>query len=164
MTAGTLTVRPATRAEAEALAALINPIIARGGTTAHEEPMTPAYYEKIIDGLGPRDFFHVAEAEGRILGFQYVEAHDGLDPDTGDIATFVALDAARGGVGGALADRTILEARARGWRRLHAYIRADNEGGLAYYERIGFRTDRIDPAVPLKDGTPVDRVSKLMKL
>lgn len=160
----TLTIRPARREDASALAAILNPIIARGGTTAYEEPVTGAYFEAIIDGLDPREIFNVAEAEGRIVGFQQVEAHEGLAEDVGDVATFVAIDAARGGIGGALAARTVAEARAKGWRALHACIRADNAGGLAFYERIGFRTDRIDPAVPLKDGTPVDRVRKLMKL
>ena len=106
-----LRVRPVRREDASALAALINPIIARGGTTAREAPKSAAYFEALIDGLVPRDVFHVAEADGRIVGFQYVEAREALDEDTGDIATFVAIDAARGGIGQALAAMTIAEAR-----------------------------------------------------
>jgi hypothetical protein len=39
-------------------------------------------------------------------------------------------------------------------------IRADNIGGNAFYDRIGFVYHRVQRAVPLKDGTPVDRINK----
>ena len=159
-----VTVRHVTRADAAALCDVINPIIAKGGTTAHEDPHDTAYFEAKIDALGPRDFFHVAEADGRIVGMQYVQSHPDIDPDTGDIASFVSLDAAGTGVGKALAAATFREAKARGWRELHAYIRADNTGGLAYYESIGFETIRVDENRPLKSGTRVDRIAKLKSL
>jgi hypothetical protein len=43
---------------------------------------------------------------------------------------------------------------------INATIRADNVGGLAFYSRLGFTDHGISRAVPLRDGTPVDRVSK----
>jgi hypothetical protein len=39
-------------------------------------------------------------------------------------------------------------------------IRADNIGGLAFYSALGFEDNGIHRAVPLRDGTPIDRVSK----
>ena len=159
-----VSVRHVSRADASALCDVINPIIEKGGTTAHEDPHDAAYFETKIGALGPRDFFHVAEAGGRVVGMQYVQSHPDIDPDTGDIASFVALDAAGMGVGKALAEATFAEAKRRGWTSLFAYIRGDNEGGLAYYESIGFRTVKVDEKRPLKDGTLVDRIAKLKSL
>ena len=159
-----LKIRLALSSDAAAMCAVLNPLIEAGGTTANETPWSEDQMRGMIEGFGPRDFAFVAERGGRIIGFQYVEAHPALDPGTGDIASFVDIGEGRGGVGRALAARTLAEARTRGWRKLFAYIRADNTGGLAYYEHIGFRTIRTDPAVPLKNGTPVDRVAKLLSL
>ena len=160
----TVTVRLAVPADAASLCSILNPLIERGGTTANETVWPVEKMRRMLDGFGPRDFCHAAEAEGRVVGFQYVEAHPDLDPDTGDVATFVAAEAAGRGVGRALASASFREAKSRGWLRLHAYIRADNAGGLSYYNRIGFRTARVDEARPLRDGTPVDRVAKLLTL
>ncbi|MEM7524549.1 MAG: GNAT family N-acetyltransferase [Pseudomonadota bacterium] len=159
-----MSVRPARREDAAAMAALINPIIAKGGATAYEEPLGPPYFAARIDALAPPFSAHVAEADGRLIGFQFMEPHDNLPEDTGDMASFVALDAGRSGVGRALFAASSAAARAAGLRALQAYVRADNEVGLAYYEAMGFRTRRIDAAIPLKDGTPVDRVAKLLVL
>ncbi|MEO0360595.1 MAG: GNAT family N-acetyltransferase [Pseudomonadota bacterium] len=156
-------VRAVGPADAPAMAALINPIIAKGGTTAYEDPLDAAYFEARIEALAPPFTGHVALAGGRLVGFQFCEPHSELPPDMGDMATFAALDATRG-VGSALFAATRTAAEAGGLRALQAYVRADNEGGLAYYEKAGFRTERIDPAVPLKDETPVDRVAKVLIL
>ena len=43
---------------------------------------------------------------------------------------------------------------------INATIRADNIGGLAFYSRLGFMDHGISRAVPLRNGVPVDRVSK----
>lgn len=159
-----VTIRHARPEDAEAMCAVINPIIARGGTTAHEAPWSPERMRELTENLEPGAFTLVAEAAGRVVGYQYVEPHPELDEDTGDIASFVAIDAAGMGVGRALAAATFAEARKNGLKRLHAYIRADNAGGLAYYESIGFRTIRVDAGVPLKNGTRVDRVAKIAEL
>ena len=160
----TIAIRLAKLTDAPALCAVINPLVERGGTTANETPWTVAYAEDILNSFGPRDFCHVAEEDGRVIGFQYVETHPDLDEDTGDIASFAAIDAAGRGVGKALAAATCAEAKARGWAKLFAYIRADNTGGLAYYESIGFRTIYVDEKRPLKSGTLVDRIAKLKSL
>ncbi|MEM9148767.1 MAG: GNAT family N-acetyltransferase, partial [Pseudomonadota bacterium] len=47
---------------------------------------------------------------------------------------------------------------------LNATIRADNRVGLAYYSRMGFQDYAVRPAVPLADGSPVDRISKRFDL
>ncbi|WP_420810234.1 GNAT family N-acetyltransferase [Ensifer aridi] len=64
------------------------------------------------------------------------------------------------GAGTALFAATKAYARDAGFLAINATIRADNIGGLAYYSKMGFVDYKVDKAVPLKDGRPVDRISK----
>ena len=143
--------RPATAADAEALCAVINPIIAAGGTTAHRRPfdaerMTDHYIDP------PRAICcTLAESNGGVLGFQALEWADpdwpGSDPLPADwavIATFVRPGLARGGIGTRLFAATRTAARDAGVVAIDATIRRENAGGLAYYERTGFRDWRSD--------------------
>jgi ribosomal protein S18 acetylase RimI-like enzyme len=67
-------------------------------------------------------------------------------------------------VGSALFNVMRSAARKRGLTAINATIRADNSGGLAFYNRMGFLDYEVTRAVPLKDGTPVDRIRKRYSL
>jgi L-amino acid N-acyltransferase YncA len=159
-----ITVRPVTSADAAELTELLNAIIARGGTTAFETPFT-------VDGLdasyltGPSvHCCFVAEADGRLLGFQTLGTQPFLPDTIGDIATFTRVGGTQAGVGTALFAATTARARELGLVAINATIRADNIGGLAFYSRMGFVDHEVVPAVPLNDGTPVDRIRKRFAL
>jgi ribosomal protein S18 acetylase RimI-like enzyme len=64
------------------------------------------------------------------------------------------------GVGTALFAATLSAAEELNIEFINATIRADNTGGLAYYEKMGFRTYRTLESIPLRDGTLVDRIQK----
>lgn len=161
-----IVVREAAAADAPALSAILNAIVSRGGTTAHQAPFTvEAFRDAFLRGsshllclvaCGGRD--------GVLLGFQHLERHPDLPPDWADIATFARAEPKVRGVGRALFARTKSQAVALGAATINATIRADNREGLGYYDAMGFRTHRTDPAVPLADGTLVDRVSKRFDL
>lgn len=157
-----LEVRPVTAADAPELAVLLNTIIARGGTTAHEEPFTP---DQLDDAYltGPDVLCCVVAAEadsGRIAGFQTVIRDHHLPEGWGDIATFSRVDGRQKGVGTSMFATTRARADMLGLIAINATIRADNTGALAYYARMGFGDYGVDRAVPLRDGTPVDRIHK----
>jgi L-amino acid N-acyltransferase YncA len=156
-----LHIRPATPLDARAMAALLNAIIEKGGTTAMS---TPVSGEILIDWMandGDRGAWHLAEDDtGALLGFQWIGPRDGLPPQACDIATFVALGQTGLGVGSALFTHTARAARALGYTWINAKIRADNDGGLAYYQSRGFEDWQRVANEPLADGTRVDRVFK----
>ena len=56
----------------------------------------------------------------------------------GEISMFVALSAQWRGVGKALAQATFVAARAKGFRKLMAMIRADNPRAIGFYGSLGF--------------------------
>lgn len=153
-----ITTRPTHAGDAEALVAILNRIIAIGGTTAMETPLTPAEFtEWFIDGP------HVvisscALVEGQPVGFQSLSDYYPLPEGWADIGTFTRREAAVPGAGRALFDLTVARARAMGLATFNATIRADNSGGLAFYRKLGFRPYDSNPAVPLADGTLVDRL------
>jgi L-amino acid N-acyltransferase YncA len=140
------------------MAGLLNAIIARGGTTAMVNPVTPDDIASWI--AAPAAVFHVAEAAGRIAGFQWIEPHDDLPPEACDIATFVQPERSGMGIGSALFAATEPAARRLGYRWINATIRADNDGGLAYYQSRGFRDWQVIRGVALRNGLVVDKVCK----
>ena len=93
-----------------------------------------------------------------------IEPHDALPPDTCDIATFTQLEKTRIGIGSALFERSKTAARALGYAWINATIRADNPGGLAYYQSRGFEDYRIERDISLEDGTIIDKISKSYRL
>ncbi len=159
-------VRPVREADAAELAELLNAIIARGGTTALEEPfsaerLTGAYL------TGPdviSCMVAVDHDSGGLLGFQTLGREDHLPADVGDIGTFAKVGGTQRGVGTALFAATCAAARAKGLSAINATIRADNTGGLAFYGRMGFVDHSVRHGVPLKDGTLVDRINKRFDL
>lgn len=159
-------IRPVREEDAPELAKLLNEIIARGGTTALEEPFAPdALARTMLTGPDVMCCFVALEcATGRLLGFQSLERWDGLPEDVGDIATFVRVGLTQKGVGGSLFAATRSEAARAQLAAINATIRADNIGGLTFYSRMGFVDDSVQCAMPLKDGTLVDRISKRYSL
>jgi len=151
-----LHVRRATALDTGAMARLLNPIIETGGTTAKTQPVTPA--EILAWFKTPGAVWHVAEQAGEIVGFQWVEPHDALPAEAVDIATFVQQGRSGLGIGSALFTATEAAARDLGYGWMNAMIRADNSGGLAYYQSRGFRVWKRIEGDLLADGQVVDRV------
>jgi L-amino acid N-acyltransferase YncA len=157
-------VRPATLHDTPAMSALLNAIIRRGGTTAFEEEKAP---EEVADWYltGPHALLcHVAEDQGRIIGYQTVSRYGDLPPGWGDIGTFVDIGLQRSGAGAALFAATTQAARTKGLTTINATIRADNVPGLGYYARRGFTDYAADPDWALANGTIVGRISKRFDL
>jgi L-amino acid N-acyltransferase YncA len=143
------------------MARLLNEIIAIGGTTALVRPVTAEDISDRMRAGGDRSAWHVAldDAE-RVVGFQWIAPHEKLPVEACDIASFVQIGQAGLGIGSALFNATAKAAKALGYSWINATIRADNEGGLTYYQSRGFRDWARDTYVPLENGMLVDKISK----
>lgn len=154
-------VRPATPFDAEPMARLLNAIIDQGGATAitaHVPAGDLADWMAANDG---RAAWHVAVSDNEeVVGFQWIEAADYLPPEAAEIATFVRIGQTGLGIGSRLFDATRSAARAMGYSWINANIRADNEGGLIYYQSRGFRDYRKIDDYEMSDGHIVDKVLK----
>jgi L-amino acid N-acyltransferase YncA len=165
----TLTTRPAQPADAPVMCAILNAIIAIGGTTAYEDPFTPETMTANYIAAPALIRCTLAEIDGQPVGFQALwhldpSGPDSLSPGWAYIASFVQPGLTGQGIGRALFTATTAAARAAGIATIDATIRADNASGLTFYSAMGFRDDAIVRAVPLKDGTPVDRIRKRFDL
>ncbi|MGI3169804.1 N-acetyltransferase family protein [Pseudooceanicola sp. C21-150M6] len=142
------------------MADLLNEIIAIGGTTALTGVMTR---DAMRDWMmtSPRSVWHVAEDDtGLLMGFQQVEPHAELGETVAEIASFVRPGSTGLGIGSRLFEATAAAARATGYAWINANIRADNSGGLAYYQSRGFEDYGRIAGYVMGDGQVVDKVLK----
>ncbi len=135
-------------------------MILRNGTAADVDAMT-AVQQAIFDAgkratpgdaefVRSRYILHpdqilltVAEIDGAVQGFQVLKHampgnEYGVTPGWGIIGTHIAPRAARRGVGRALFERTLAEAKVQNFPAIDATIGASNADGLAYYGAMGF--------------------------
>lgn len=155
--------RPASSSDLQAMANVINPIIRAGGTTAFETELGAEDIRALtLDHPTLVCAFVVLDSDGVVAGFQYLKR---IMPEMiGDIASFTRRQPKVSGAGRALMTATLKAAQAAGLPGIQAKIRADNALGLGYYSAMGFRDWRVEKALPLSDGTPVDRVIKYLDL
>jgi RimJ/RimL family protein N-acetyltransferase len=136
-----ITVRRATPADAEAIAAVWEVICAERLYTAVNRPFTPEQEREYIASLSDREGVFVAEVGGRVVGFQsldrWVRFTDSFD-HVCSIGTFVLPEWRRKGIARHLAEFTLDFARAHGYEKIVIYVRRGNEGAQAFYRRLGF--------------------------
>jgi len=160
-----INIRAADKKDLNQLCRLINEIIEIGGSTAFENKLNEAEFDSIfLSGEGCISCFLAENNEGQILGFQTLSQHKELSDSWADIATFARVEPKVRGVGTTLFESTTGLARQLNLSCINATIRADNTSGLNYYAKMGFVNYSIQKAVPLKDGTLVDRISKKFEL
>ena len=153
-------IRQARPLDAGAMADLLNEIIAIGGTTAHQTPVTAGDVRQFhIDGPDVLAGV-VAEEGGQVVGWQSVEVWAG----EAHIGTFVQPALQARGVGLAMFGLTRDLVAKAGVRSIIAFIRADNASGLAFYARAGFVDYGHDPCFALNDGRVVGRVHRRFDL
>ncbi|KNG93622.1 GNAT family N-acetyltransferase [Pseudaestuariivita atlantica] len=151
-----LTTRAMTAADVPACVAILNHIIALGGSTAYDHPYSEDFFAS--EYLDEAPVANVAVADGRIVGFQAAfDYGEGLY----SIGSFTDRENPVKGAGRALFNKTLADCRVRGGVAILARITSDNAGGLAFYSRIGFVDDHVVPDDHTRpDGTRVDRIVK----
>jgi L-amino acid N-acyltransferase YncA len=160
-----LTIRPAIDADIEGMRTLLNEIIRVGGTTAITNELSPdEMREWFISGEAVVSCFVAVDSDGAIVGFQSLSKYDSLPTGWVDVATFASRSRHKSGVGSALFARTFEAASKLGFSAINATIRVVNEGGLAYYSRMGFATYLVEEGDPQAQGRVSNRVHKRFEL
>ena len=160
-----LKIRPAVDADVEGMRTLLNETIRVGGTTAITNELSPGEMrEWFISGKAVVSCFVAVDSDGAIVGFQSLSKYDSLPAGWVDIATFASRSRHKSGVGSALFARTREAAAKLGFSAINATIRVVNEGGLAYYSRMGFTTYLVEDGDPQAQGRVFNRVHKRFDL
>ena len=143
---------------------LLNDIIRAGGTTALETELDEARFAQYYMGEDLIACHVVLDAASRVAGFQWIGVNPKLPESCADIATFTRRTNSMRGAGRALIGPTAKYAKDAGFSQINATVRADNVSGLGYYSGIGFVDHSVRRAVPIADGTCIDRISKRLIL
>ena len=138
-----LRIRDATPADAAAVCAIINPIIATRAYTVFDAPFTAEAEHDYMSKFPSRGVWKLAlrEADERVIGFQVLEpwaSYSRAFDHVASLGTYVDLTLRRQGVAKALFAATLKAARAKGFEKIFTFVRADNPAALAAYQAHGF--------------------------
>lgn len=151
-----ITIRPLQVTDAAPLCQILNDIIAAGDTTAYEDLFDTQGF--VAEFMGDGIVSSLVAVTDRPVGFQVLIAYGPDRPGVLAIASFADQIEKVPGVGRALFAETLKAAQQLGAEQIIAKVRADNRPGLRFYTGRGFQPIDVVPAVPLADGTPVDRI------
>ncbi len=138
-----LTIREVAVEDAQGIIDVLNPIIIEARYTILDQTFTVDEEKGFIESFPKRGVFSVAvnETTNQLLGFQNVEpfaTYTKAFDHVGIIGTYVDANSRGQGVAKQLFDYTFKAAEAKGYEKLFAYVRADNERALAVYLKQGF--------------------------
>lgn len=162
-----ITVRPASAADAAAICTIYNQGIEDRVATLETELRTPEERRQWLAARGPRHPVIVAEAVGEVVGwgslnsFNPRKAYDYV----ADFSVYIERRWRGKGVGSRLLSRLIELARELGYHKLVLSAFPTNPGGMALYEKFGFRTVGVYKEQGKLDGQWVDTIimEKLLK-
>jgi phosphinothricin acetyltransferase len=133
-------VRRAIAGDGEAIARIYNHYVLTSTATFDTEPKTPADREAWLANRSPAHPVLVAEQDGRVVGWGSLSPW-GERPayrHSVEISTYVDFESISLGVGPALAEALIGDARSLGHHAVLSRIVADNEPSLKMSARLGF--------------------------
>lgn len=155
-----ITVRPATLDDAAAICEIYNQGIEDRIATLETDLRTPGERRQWLTAHGPRHPVIVAEAGGKVVGwgslnvFNPRKAYDFV----ADFSVYVEREWRGKGVGSRLLGRLIELGRELGYHKLVLSAFPWNEGGMALYQKFGFRTVGIYKEQGRLDGRWVDTI------
>lgn len=141
-------IRQARPEDAEAIAALWNPVIRDTAMTFNSVEKTS---EVIAEDIAARHAFLLAEDDA-LLGFAtYGQFRGGVGyARTGEHTIVLAPDTRGRGIGRALMGALEGHAREAGFHSMIAGVSGENPGGIAFHERMGYAQVAVLPQVGWK--------------
>lgn len=152
-------IRPATQADAKAIADIYNPYIRDTVITFEYDPVTPEEIAGRIAKIQQAfDWLVMEDDTGRIVGYAYYGKFRERKAYDGTVETSVYFDASATGKGyGKVLYRALIEAiRARGYREVIGCLALPNEASVALHEKLGFAKVGHFPGTGFKFGRYVD--------
>ena len=148
-------------ADAEAIVAILNPIVEARIYTAFDAPFAADAEREYILKFPSRGVWKVAVCEDRVAGFQVLEPFGPYTRSFDHVATlgtYVDLGLRRHGIARALFAATFAAARQKGYEKIFTFVRADNPAALATYRAQGFEVIGTARRHAKIDGRYIDEV------
>ncbi|MEK6530806.1 MAG: arsinothricin resistance N-acetyltransferase ArsN1 family A [candidate division NC10 bacterium] len=153
-------IRPATASDAEAICFIYNQGIEDRVATLETDLRTPDERRQWLAARGPRYPVIVAEAGGEVVGWGSLNAFNPRKAYdyVADFSVYIERGWRSKGVGSRLLTRLIELARELGYHKLALLAFPWNAGGMALYQKLGFRTVGIYKEQGRLDGKWVDTI------
>ncbi len=153
-------VRLATPADAEAICRMYNQGIEDRVATLETELRTPEERRRWLAGRSPRHPVIVAETAGDLVGWGSLNVFNPREAYrfVADFSIYVERAWRGKGVGRVLLERLIALGREHGFHKLVLSAFPFNEGGMALYTKLGFRTVGVYKEQGRLDGEWVDTI------
>ena len=132
-------IRPATRADDDAIWGIFHAVVAPGDTYAFD-PQTPRG-EALAYWFGPDVHTYVADGDdGRVVGTYILKPNQpGLGSHVANAAFMVSPCARGAGVGRRMGEHCLAEARRLGFRAMQFnFVVSTNEAAVSLWRRLGF--------------------------
>jgi phosphinothricin acetyltransferase len=135
-----LETRPASPADAGAIATIYNQGIEDREATFETEPRTVEQVREHLEGMESQVAV-VAVQAGEVVGFAWTSPYRARPcySGVGEFSVYVARDARRSGIGRALLTRLLAECEARGFWKLVSRIFPENTASRLLCRSLGFR-------------------------
>ncbi len=133
-----LVIRRATDDDWPAIWPIFHAVVARGDTYTYAPDTSEAEARRLW--LGPGVATYVAERDGRVVGTYVLRPNQpGLGAHVANAGYMVAPDAFGGGIGAAMGEHSLHEARAAGYRAMQFNaVVSTNTRAVALWQRLGF--------------------------
>lgn len=150
--------RSATRADAQAIAAIYNPHVTGTIVTFEEAPVGADEMARRIAEIGTRYPWVVCEVDGVVAGYAYGSSWKSRSAYryAAETTVYVADGHLGTGVGRRLYGALLDQLRARGFHVALGCIALPNDASVALHERLGFQQVAEFPAVGWKLGRWID--------
>jgi ribosomal protein S18 acetylase RimI-like enzyme len=136
--ASSLTVRDATDSDRDAIWDIFRVVVASGDTYAFDPDI--ARTDALAYWMQPPNHCHVAEHHGTVVGTYILKANQpGLGSHVANAAFMVAPSARGIGVGQAMGEHCLAEARRQGFRAMQFnFVVSSNDSAVRLWQRLGF--------------------------
>jgi phosphinothricin acetyltransferase len=150
-----MALRVATPEDAEALAAIYDPVVADTAISFELEPPGPdEMRRRIVATLARLPWLVSVDAQGCVDGYAYASRHRerAAYQWAVDVSAYVREDARGRGLGKCLYERLLAELAALGYFQACAGIALPNAASVALHEAVGFRPVGVYPQIGFKLG------------
>ena len=152
-------IRPATTADAAAIATIYNHYVTNSTVTFEEEPVTAAEMARRIDNVSSQGLpWLVAEVEGAVAGYAYATRwhHRHGYRFSVEVTVYLGPDYGGRGLGTSLYQQLFPLLEQRGTRVVMGVIALPNVASIALHERFGLAKVGLFKGIGLKFGEWID--------